>query len=328
MTNSSRRIRIEDIIPKETFYRVPKQLLNSQLYQDLSNESILVYAIFQDRFELSARNKWIDNNNAIYFIYTIEELGKIIKRSKPTVIKIKKELVRYGLLEEEYVGLNQPNRLYILSPVEKTSDSKYSGGKDFLPPEVKKLYSNDTEYNNTIDTNNDTIRDLRQLEKKNLHKIIQSELVSQETAQFLSIIGNGILVKEYADIIYLTKNKVENFQNKENPKSNRYIIYGDIWKESIELKAKKFYFKLKEYQHKNKPMNNPKKYWMSTMETFWENVLLMEKKYGTTELDILYNSNQLELEENFVEFNAITKNMSKKEKRKVRFEMIYEEPFH
>ena len=327
MTNLNRRIKLEDIIPKEKFYRIPKQLLNCQLYQDLSNESILVYAIFQDRFELSIRNRWIDNNNAVYFIYTIEELGKIIKRSKPTVIKIKKELVRYGLLEEEYVGLNQPNRLYILSPVENISESKYSGGKDSLPPGVKNLYPNDTENNNTTDTNNDTIKGLGQTDKKNLHKIIQSELVSQETAQFFSIFGNGILAKEYVDIIYSTKKKVENFQNKENPKSNRYIVYGDIWKESIELKAKKFYFKLKEYQHKNKPMNNPKKYWISTMETFWENVLLMEKKYGVTELDILYNLGQLELEENFVEFNALTKNMSKKEKRKVRFEMIYQEPF-
>lgn len=328
MTNSSRRIKLEDIIPKERFYRVPKPLLNSPRYRGLSNESILVYAIFRDRFELSLRNKWIDKNNGIYFIFTVRELGELIKRSKATVIKIKKELVKYELLEEEQVGYNQPNRLYILSPIEYIDKMENDGGIDFIPPEVKNLYPNDTEYNNTTDTSNDTIRDLIQKDKKSFYKVIQSDLISQKTAQLFSIVGNELLAKEYANIIYSTKRKVENFQNKANPKPNRHIIFGDIWTANIELKAKKFHFKLKEYEHKNKPMNNPKKYWMNTMETFWENVLLMEKKYGVTELDILYNSGQLELEENFVEFNALTKNMSKKDRRKVRFEMIYEEPFH
>lgn len=55
--------------------------------------------------------------------------------------KIKKELISFNLLTQERVGLNKPNRLYLLKP---NYDIEAS-----LTKELPNSQSNDTELNNT-----------------------------------------------------------------------------------------------------------------------------------------------------------------------------------
>src|SRR5699024_5910963 len=101
---------------KERFYQLPKVFFTNAKYQKLSNDAKISYAILRDRLELSIKNNWIDSDNAIYFIYTNEKLEEILNLSKPTIIKIKKELVNTGLLEQKRRGLNKPNLLYLMKP--------------------------------------------------------------------------------------------------------------------------------------------------------------------------------------------------------------------
>ena len=107
------RISLAQVNNGERFFRVPKLLFESELYKKMSAESKLLYAILKDRFELSVKNNWIDADGNIYFIFTVEEIGEMLGYGKDKVIKLKKELKKYDLLEEIRQCLNKPNLIYL-----------------------------------------------------------------------------------------------------------------------------------------------------------------------------------------------------------------------
>lgn len=126
------RISLAQVNNGERFFRVPKLLFESELYKKMSAESKLLYAILKDRFELSVKNNWIDADGNIYFIFTVEEIGEMLGCGKDKVIKLKKELKKYDLLEEVRQGLNKPNLIYLGSlKVENEA-------KPLIPAEVGK----------------------------------------------------------------------------------------------------------------------------------------------------------------------------------------------
>lgn len=51
----------------------------------------------------------------VYCEFTIHELMELLQRSESATINIKKQLIKYGLLEQEYV-IGLPSRLYIKEP--------------------------------------------------------------------------------------------------------------------------------------------------------------------------------------------------------------------
>ncbi|HEL1584671.1 TPA: replication initiator protein A [Streptococcus suis] len=169
-----RRISVEQVQSSERFYRIPKVFVETLYYRKLSTESKFTYAILKDRFELSLKNNWIDENGDVYLIFTVEELQTILGYGKNKVIKIKKELAEYGLLEEVRQGLNQPNLLYLGNvisdpeilnsefipakplPEAEVSNSNFqkfqnqtSRSLKNKPQEVSKSNPNDTEYSDT-----------------------------------------------------------------------------------------------------------------------------------------------------------------------------------
>lgn len=154
----------------QRFYRLPKIFFTSERYKKLSNDAKIAFAILQDRLDLSIKNQWFDEEGNIFFLYGNQQLGEILNCSKPTVIKIKKELNQAELLEERRMGLSQSNRLYLLKPTadltdieqlqnlddapqslggEEKSKNLTSRSKDSLPQEVKDFNTNDTELNDT-----------------------------------------------------------------------------------------------------------------------------------------------------------------------------------
>lgn len=109
---------------KDIFYKVPKIFWLGELYKDMSLEAKIAYGILEDRKSVSIKNKWYDDENKIYFIYKIEDLQKELGVSKPTAIKIKKELLAYGLLSQKKSEPNKPARLYLYNPVATEEDEK------------------------------------------------------------------------------------------------------------------------------------------------------------------------------------------------------------
>ena len=87
------------------------------------------------RMELSAKNGWLDEENRAYIYYSVENAMEDLKRSKPTVIKVIKELETIGLIERRKPGQGRPAIVY----VKKYATEKKPSNPD-EKPEVKNLY--------------------------------------------------------------------------------------------------------------------------------------------------------------------------------------------
>lgn len=57
-----------------SFYRVPKALVKADLFQKMSGDAKLLYAVLLDRISLSIKNGWQDKHGNAYIICTIEEV--------------------------------------------------------------------------------------------------------------------------------------------------------------------------------------------------------------------------------------------------------------
>ncbi|MDK6298886.1 replication initiator protein A [Staphylococcus caprae] len=151
-------------VKTERFYQLPKYLFEDVYFKKMSAEAKIMYALLKDRFELSIQNEWVDKNNNIYFIFSNKHLCEYLGYAEQKIIKLKKELISFNLLTQERVGLNKPNRLYLLKPNYdiKSSHSKElpnsqfqnnefgsSRTVNFSGQELPNSQSNDTDYNDT-----------------------------------------------------------------------------------------------------------------------------------------------------------------------------------
>jgi len=75
-----------------------------------------LYSILRDRLDLSIKNKWKDEKGYIYLIFSLKELMLLLTIDEKTVIRYKKELVRYALIVDKRIGQGNPNRIYVLKP--------------------------------------------------------------------------------------------------------------------------------------------------------------------------------------------------------------------
>lgn len=161
-------------VKTERFYQLPKYLFEDAYFKKMSAEAKIMYALLKDRFELSIQNEWVDKNNNIYFIFSNKNLCEYLGYAEQKIIKLKKELVKFNLLTQERVGLNKPNRLYLLKPnydikafrTKELPNSQFQNNEfgssrtvNLNGQELPNSQSNDTDYINTdyINTeNNDT----------------------------------------------------------------------------------------------------------------------------------------------------------------------------
>lgn len=157
-----------------SFFRIPKTLFTDLNFKKLSVEAKILYGILLDRMSLSIKNKWLDEENKVYIIYTIEEIMEVLNWGRNKSVKVMKEIEEIGLLEKKRLGLGKPNLLYVknfiytennkTTEVSKANLKKFkkqtSGSLENKPQEVSKEDSNNTNINNTdisdIDFNNTT----------------------------------------------------------------------------------------------------------------------------------------------------------------------------
>lgn len=296
------RISARQVQSSERFYRIPKIFVESPLYKPMSTDAKFTYAILKDRFELSLRNNWIDKNGDVYLIYTITELQEILGYGNKKVIKLKKELQEYGLLEEVRQGLNKPNLLYLgnidyqtlpteeihSKPSETAEMSKRhfqenQGNVKMTCQKMSKQHTNDTE-NNETELSNDTNRykgksSLSDLSISEAFKMGQHGFLSPQLVQKLSLFGKDAKILE--NKIYQAKRQVEkNYNNL----LNNQEIYGEVWLQDLERELDKLIFKIKTGEAEEKPIQNVPAYFYKMMIRFWKMALLIEKEQGFMEL--------------------------------------------
>ena len=171
-----KRITIQEF-EQERFYKLYKFLFEDDYFRKLSDSSKIAYCMFRDRFELSKMNNWIDENGNVYLIFTTKDLCELLNCGTQKVTKIKKELESFNLLEQERMGLNKPNKIYILEPQKPYEDSsvkefrksKFQNSENqktriskIKKQEFRNSKSNDTDLNNTdyIETENNDRHDM------------------------------------------------------------------------------------------------------------------------------------------------------------------------
>ena len=297
-----KRISASQIQSSERFYRIPKIFVESPLYKPMSTDAKFTYAILKDRFELSLRNNWIDKNGDVYLIYTITELQEILGYGNKKVIKLKKELQEYGLLEEVRQGLNKPNLLYLgnidyqVLPAEEIHSNpsataemskrhfqKNQGNVRTTCQKMSKRHANDTE-NNETELSNDTNRyegesSLSDLSISEAFKMGQHGFLSPQLVQKLSLFGKDAKILE--NKIYQSKRKVET--DYKNLLANQEI-YGEVWLQDLERELDKLIFKIKTGEAEGKPIQNVPAYFYKMMIRFWKMALLIEKEQGFMEV--------------------------------------------
>lgn len=102
------------------FYRIPKVLFTDDYFRNLSSDAKVLYGLMLDRMALSIKNRWIDEDNRVYIIFSLEQVMKYMNcgRDKGTLAELdtKKGI---GLIERVKQGFGKPDIIYVKSFVMK-----------------------------------------------------------------------------------------------------------------------------------------------------------------------------------------------------------------
>ena len=138
------------------FYQMPKVLFSNPRYKGLGLGAKAMYSILRDRQDLSIKNNWFDEENNIFLVFSIETLAELLDIDRKTVMKYKRELVKYELIIDKRLGQGKSNRIYVLKPEIHTNVEIYERSKKGTsespkngPQQVQKRDTSDTDFKDT-----------------------------------------------------------------------------------------------------------------------------------------------------------------------------------
>jgi len=323
-----------------TFYQIPEIFFTriqhnengyvklTSSYTGLSSDAKLAYGALYNRCKLSissfqkGNRDYVDENGAVFLIFTVSDLMLLLDKGKMKVTKIKKELQDHGLLREVRQGLNKPNRLYLqlvdanleivehystdgelLKKVdavgkvlyEKERDSKKvanslanSGSLKNGRPQNGHQNVHKTDGINTEKSKTDNLYDTNRYEgESSLSDLSISEAFKNGQHGFLStqLIEKLSLFGRDAKIL---ENKIYQSKRQVEKNYNNLLtgqeIYGEVWLQDLERELDKLIFKIKTGEAEGKPIQNIPAYFYKMMIRFWKMVLLIEKEQGFLEV--------------------------------------------
>ena len=317
-----------------TFYQIPEIFFTriqhnengyvklTSSYTGLSSDAKLAYGALYNRCKLSissfqkGNRDYVDENGAVFLIFTVSDLMLLLDKGKMKVTKIKKELQEHGLLREVRQGLNKPNRLYLqLVDANLEIVEHYSADGELLKrvnafgkvlyEKVPQSIGNSESIKNgrpqnglqnvqesdginteksKIDTLYDTNRyksesSLSDLSISEAFKMGQHGFLSPQLVQKLSLFGKDAKILE--NKIYQAKRQVE--KNYNNLLAGQEI-YGEVWLQDLERELDKLIFKIKTGEAEGKSIQNVPAYFYKMMIRFWKMALLIEKEQGFMEV--------------------------------------------
>lgn len=329
-----------DQLATQTFYQIPEIFFTriqhnengyvklTSSYTGLSSDAKLAYGALYNRCKLSissfqkGNRDYVDENGAVFLIFTVSDLMLLLDKGKMKVTKIKKELQDHGLLREVRQGLNKPNRLYLqlvdanleivehystdgelLKKVdavgkvlyEKERDSKKvanslanSGSLKNGRPQNGHQNVHKTDGINTEKSKTDNLYDTNRYEgESSLSDLSISEAFKMGQHGFLSptLVQKLSLFGKDAKIL---ENKIYQAKRQVEKNYNNLLadqeIYGEVWLQDLERELDKLIFKIKTGEAEGKPIQNVPAYFYKMMIRFWKMVLLIEKEQGFMEV--------------------------------------------
>lgn len=115
-----------------TFYRIPKVLFTDDYFHDLSCDAKVLYGLMLDRMALSIKNKWIDQDNRVYIIFSLEQVMKYMNCGRDKGMKILAELDTkkgIGLIERVRWKIDLYHKKHIRDNLLMDQEEYYIGKK-------------------------------------------------------------------------------------------------------------------------------------------------------------------------------------------------------
>ena len=153
-----------------SYYMLPKIIVTDERFKNLSSDAKILYSCLLERTSLFFRNKWLDEENRVYIIFTVEEIMEILGRPNKTAVKILNELDStsgggIGLIERKKRGLGKSNIIYVKDFMSVfhsecknyTSEVKnlHSRSVETTPQKMKNVHGSNLNRNNTEYSNPD-----------------------------------------------------------------------------------------------------------------------------------------------------------------------------
>jgi hypothetical protein len=147
-----------------SFFRIPRRLIKDERYRKMSNDAKILYSLLLDRTALSIKKGWVDEENRVYIIYTMENMMEDVGCSKPTCVKILKELDSIhgiGLIEKKRRGCGKPDIIYVKN-IESISSEIYEEKYDDVDiiEETKEIIENTAVISEVKDFNHKKLNNL------------------------------------------------------------------------------------------------------------------------------------------------------------------------
>ena len=99
---------------KESFFQIPKVLFKMRREGSLSLTAFDIYLLMSDRFRLSKKNGWIDEEGDTYIMYSYEELCEELNlKRRNSISEAIKELEKLNLIEKKR-RYNRSNVYYLV----------------------------------------------------------------------------------------------------------------------------------------------------------------------------------------------------------------------
>ena len=176
---------------KYMFYRLPKALFTNDRYRELSDGAKILYGLMLDRMSLSAKNKWLDGQDRVYIIFTLDAVQEYMNCQHGKGVKMLAELDTekgVGLIERVKQGQGKPAVIYVrkflsteLSTAEVQSSEKpqsalpENGSQEFRFSEANKNDISNININNTDSNDTESIpirsahENVRERKRKTAH---------------------------------------------------------------------------------------------------------------------------------------------------------------
>ena len=96
-----------------SFIRIPKELVVGEAFTSLSVQAKILYGMLLDRMGMSYKNKWLDEDNRVYIVYSLDEIQADMNVSKHKAVDCLAELEDVGLIVKRKRGKGLPNQIYV-----------------------------------------------------------------------------------------------------------------------------------------------------------------------------------------------------------------------
>lgn len=153
--------RTKDDDMRELHFKLPKALMYEKKYKKLSANAKLLYAMLNDRTNLSMKNNWYDKFNRSFIICSIEEIEVFLDCARGSANKYLKELVNFNLVKkakasEMEIGQVKNNTMNIENLKDSNSNILYVGYVDTSNETLEKH----------LDSHFENLKQLKQKRKK------------------------------------------------------------------------------------------------------------------------------------------------------------------